>query len=97
MQVIVSELAVADIREGFAFYARQDIRVAQHFMATVTGKLRLLESIGGVHVRVHSCFRMLAFPFPFAIYYTMLSDTVVVRAVLDCRRSPKEHAERAKW
>lgn len=96
MQVIVSELAVADIREGYAFYARQDIRVAEHFMATVTGKLRLLESIGGVHVRVHKCFRMLAFPFPFAIYYSIRSDTVVVRAVLDCRRSPRRHADRTK-
>jgi len=96
MQVIVSELAVADIREGHAFYARQDIRVAEHFMETVTGKLRLLESIGGVHVRVHKCCRMLAFPFPFAVYYTIRSDTVVVRAVLDCRQSPRRHADRAK-
>lgn len=93
MQIIVSELAVADIREGYAFYARQDIRVAERFMETVTGKLRLLESIGGVHARVHRCFRMLAFPFPFAIYYTLRSDTVVVRAVLDCRREPKRHRD----
>lgn len=96
MQVIVSELAVVDIREGFAFYARQDIRVAQHFMATVTGKLRLLESIGGVHMRVHGCFRMLAFPFPFAIYYTIRSNSVVVRAILDCRRAPRRHTDRMK-
>ena len=96
MQVIVSELAVADIREGHAFYARQDIRVAEHFMETVSSKLRLLESIGGVHVRVHRCFRMLAFPFPFAIYYTICSDTVVVRAVLDCRRAPQRHTVRTK-
>lgn len=96
MQVIVSELAVADIREGYAFYARQDIRVAGHFMETLSSKLRLLESIGGVHVRVHGCFRMLAFPFPFAIYYAIRSDTVVVRAVLDCRRAPQRHSDRAK-
>lgn len=96
MQVIVSELAVADIREGHAFYARQDIRVAEHFVETVTSKLHLLESIGGVHVSVHKCFRMLAFPFPFAIYYAIRSDIVVVRAVLDCRRSPRTHADRAK-
>ena len=96
MQVVVSELAVADIREGYAFYARQDIRVAEHFMETVTGKLRLLESIGGVHVRVHRCFRMLAYPFPFAIYHTIRSGTVVVRAVLDCRRSPGLHTHRTK-
>ena len=96
MQVIVSELAVDDIREGYAFYARQDNRAAEHFMETISGKLRLLESIGGVHVRVHGCFRMLAFPFPFAIYYVIRSDTVVVRAVLDCRRTPQSHTDRAK-
>ena len=96
MQVIVSELAVADIREGYAFYARQDVRVAEHFIETVSSKLRLLETIGGVYVRVHHCFRMLAFPFPFAIYYTICSDTVVVRAVLDCRRSPQSHTDRVR-
>ncbi len=96
MQVIVSGLAVSDIREGYAFYARQDVRVAEHFIETVTSKLRLLETIGGVHVRVHHCFRMLAFPFPFAIYYTIRSDTVVVRAVLDCRQSPQHHSDRVK-
>jgi hypothetical protein len=32
--------------------------------------------------------RLLAARFPFAVYYTVAEDIVLVHAVLDCRREP---------
>jgi hypothetical protein len=37
---------------------------------------------------------MLASRFPWAIYYRLEKEEVVVRAVLDCRRDPARVAER---
>jgi hypothetical protein len=39
---------------------------------------------------------MLARRFPFAVYYRVESDGVVVYAVLDCRRDPAWTRERLK-
>ncbi|MDR0842296.1 MAG: type II toxin-antitoxin system RelE/ParE family toxin [Acidobacteriota bacterium] len=96
MQVIISELAAEDIRGAYAFYARQDAAVAERFVDTVMEKIFLLESIAGIHMKIHDSFRMLAFPFPYAIYYIIESEVVTVRAVLHCRRSPHVHATRNK-
>jgi hypothetical protein len=43
---------------------------------------------GGIHIKLWEYHRLLSKHFPFAIYYSVVEDTVLVMAVLDCRRNP---------
>ena len=43
----------------------------------------------GSHRVVYGSHRALAARFPYAIYYRVEADVVRVRAIIDCRRSPR--------
>jgi hypothetical protein len=42
----------------------------------------------GIHCMVFGYHRLLSKRFPFAVYYRVVDEAVLVTAVLDCRRSP---------
>lgn len=96
MQVVVSNLAKNDIDRGFAFYATGGEEVARRFVETILSRLSDLEGTAGIHAKIFGHYRMLAKPFPYAIYYDVDDGIVLVRAVLDCRRSPRLHQDRAR-
>ncbi len=96
MQVVVSNLAKDDIDRGFAFYASGGENLGIRFVETILDRLKVLESTAGIHAKVFGHYRLLAKPFPYVIYYDIEDGVVVVRAVLDWRRSPKLHRRRAR-
>ena len=96
MQIVLTSLAKTDIDRGFDFYMSDGEDIAIRFVETVLSKLSELESKAGIHAKVFRHYRMLIKPFPYAVYYDIVNGTVLVRAVLDCRRSPRMHRDRAK-
>jgi len=42
----------------------------------------------GIHGKQFGLYRMLAKPFPYAIYYDITDEFIIVTAVLDLRRNP---------
>ena len=80
--------AEQDLLDGIRFYERRGADVARHFLESVLADIRSLNRFAGVHARHGGYYRMIAKRFPFAIFYRVKGDRILVHAVLDCRRDP---------
>lgn len=88
MKVRILESARRDLRAGYNFYERQETGVGDYFLNSLFVDIDSLALYGGIHP-VRSGFHwVLASRFPYAIYYRIETQEVVIRAVLDCRRDP---------
>ena len=88
MKVRILESARRDLRAGYNFYERQETGVGEYFLNSVFADIDSLALYGGIHP-LRSGFRWaLASRFPWAVYYRIEKEDVVVRAVLDCRQDP---------
>jgi len=94
MKVRILESARRDLRGGHNFYERQEAGVGEYFLNSLIADIDSLALYGGIHPRRSGFHWMLASRFPWAIYYRVEKEVVVVRAVLDCRRDPARVAER---
>lgn len=88
MKLVLLPSAWDDLAEGFHFYEAQSSGLGDYFRESLIAEIERLPPVAGVHRRVFGSHRALAGKFPFAIYYTIADDTLLVRAVLDCRRDP---------
>ena len=74
---------------------RQQPGLGAYFRNSIYADLQALEETAGVHRIVYKNYhRALATRFPFALYYSVLEQTALVRAIVDCRRDPtwiREH------
>ena len=97
MTLLVLEAARDDLIAGFAFYEAREHGIGDHFLACLYSDVESLRIFGGIHRRVYKNLqRSLSDRFPFAIYYTVENNAVVVRAILDCRRNPSWIRSRLK-
>ena len=89
MKVQILDAAREDLVEGFGFYESSEQGIGGYFLACLYSDIESLRVFGGIHRRVYkNLHRSLSKRFPFAIYYTVEDDTVLVRAIQDCRRNP---------
>jgi plasmid stabilization system protein ParE len=88
LNVLILEKALRDLDEGYAFYERQSTGLGSYFEDSLFSDIDSLVVFAGVHSKVHGFYRALSKRFPFAIYYMMSDQQVLVHAVLDCRRDP---------
>ncbi len=89
MKLHILEAASDDLVEGFHFYERGEQGIGDYFLSCLYSDIESLKIFGGIHRRVYkNLHRSLSKRFPFAIYYTVENDTIIVRAILDCRRNP---------
>ena len=88
MNVRILESARRDLRDGYNFYERQEAGVGDYFLNSLFADIDSLALYGGIHPLRSGFHWMLASRFPYAIYYRVEKQQVVVRAVLDCRRDP---------
>lgn len=96
MRVRILESARRDLRQGYNFYERQQEGVGDYFLDTLFAEIDSLAIYAGIHSSKFGYYRLLSAKFPYAIYYRIDGDTVVVRAALDCRRDPAWIKERLK-
>jgi len=80
--------AERDLLAGFDFYEQLQSGVGTYFLDSLMSDIDALVLYGGVHRQVYGFHRALSKRFPFAIYYRLVEDVVIVVAVLDCRRRP---------
>jgi plasmid stabilization system protein ParE len=89
MKLRILDAASDDLVEGFDFYERNEQGIGDYFLSCLYSDIESLKIFGGIHRRVYkNLHRSLSKRFPFAIYYTIEGGTVIVLAVLDCRRNP---------
>ncbi len=86
--VLTSEFANEDLRQSEDFYELQAENLGVYFFDTLIADIESLSFYGGIHVKHFGFHRMLAKRFPYAIYYYIKDDLVVVIGVLDLRSKP---------
>ena len=88
MKLKILESARRDLRRGYDFYEAQQVGIGDYFLDTLTAEIGALVLHAGIHPSKGGYHRVISRTFPYAIYYRMKADEVVVHAVLDCREHP---------
>ena len=86
--LIVTELAHEDLQKAKDFYDEQALYLGDYFIDSMFVDLESLCFYGGIHEQHFGYFKMLAKRFPFAIYYDIEEENIVVHAILDTRQNP---------
>ncbi len=96
MEVRILGSAEKDLEKGWRFYELKRSGLGWYFLDSLFSDIDSLKYFGGIHMQIFEYKRMLSKRFPFAIYYKIKDETVIVYAVLDCRRNPEKIMERLK-
>ena len=88
MKIRILSSAERDLEDGYHFYESQSPNLGSYFLDSLYSDIDSLAYFGGIHQIVFGYHRQLSKRFPFAVYYRILDDVVVVFAILDCRRNP---------
>jgi plasmid stabilization system protein ParE len=90
MKIQILPSAIEDLENGRDFYDQQGEGLGQYFLDSLFADIDSLILYRGVHSVHWGYHRMLSRRFPYAVYYRLIEDTVVVWRVLDCRQHPKK-------
>ena len=88
MRIQILDAAEKDIEEGFRFYESQYPDLGAYFLDSLFSDIDSLAYFAGIHRVVFGYYRMLSKRFPFAVYYRVKKEMVLISAVLDLRRNP---------
>jgi len=89
MKIVILPSARDDLADGFDFYEEQQEGLGDYFEESLFSDIDSLRLYAGIHRKVFGYHRLLSKRFPYAVYYLMELDTIIVKAVLDCRRDPR--------
>ena len=88
MKIRILASASRDLIEGYRFYEKQAAGIGTYFLDSLYSDIDSLMISAGMHsVHFGRYHRLLSKRFPFAIYYRVEDQSVLVHAVLDCRRN----------
>jgi plasmid stabilization system protein ParE len=91
MKIRLLKSAFNDLADGRDFYERQGEGVGEYYLNSLFSDIDSLALYAGVHRRVFGFHRLLSKRFPYAIYYEIETENmVVVYRVLDCRQNPRK-------
>jgi plasmid stabilization system protein ParE len=89
MKIRITSSASNDLIDGFKFYENQSEGVGSFFLDSIYSDIESLVITAGIHQKFFGdYFRMLSQRFPFAIYYKLENQVILIYAVLDCRKNP---------
>jgi len=91
--IILLEDVSTDIKQAKDFYERQNKGLGDYFKDTIISDIESLWLYAGIHKKIFSLHRLLSKRFPYAIYYKIENDIVIIYAVLDLRQNPKNILE----
>ena len=81
MIVKLHEQARLDIKRGIAFYDEQSVGLGSYFQTMVIAAIDSLQFFPALHPVIRGYRRMLVDKFPFAVYYKIYKDKVIVFSV----------------
>jgi hypothetical protein len=96
MKIKILESAIRDLLQGHRFYEQQEKGLGGYFIDSLFSDIDSLQIYAGIHSIHFKKYRLLSKRFPFAIYYSIQNDIVLVHAVLDCRQDPFKTSNRLK-
>jgi len=90
MKIKLLSSAVEDLYRGRLFYEKQGEGLGEYFFDSLFSDIDSLTLYGGIHPKVFGYHRLLSKRFPYAIYYKVEEESViVVWRVLGLRRNPR--------
>jgi plasmid stabilization system protein ParE len=96
MKIKILESATQDLLHGYRFYEQQEQGLGAYFLDSLFSDIDSLQIFAGIHRSYFGKNRLLAKRFPYAVYYSIQHDIVLVHAVLDCRRDPNKISKKLK-
>ena len=94
--MIIRPEAEADLANARSWYERQRAGLGAEFLLCVEEVLERIDRTPEMYrVVYHDVRRALTRRFPYAVYYRMAGNTVVVLGILHTRRDPREWQSRA--
>ena len=97
MKIKLLSSAMEDLYEGRLFYEKQGEGLGEYFFDSLFSDIDSLTLYGGIHPQFFGYHRMLSKRFPYAVYYRVEEESVVVVwRVLDLRRNPRRIRESLK-
>ena len=89
MTLELREEAVADLEQAAAFYEKQEKGMGAFFEDRLLEDLEHLRVFRPLLARKFLAFqRTISARFPYAIYFSIEGERILIHAVLDCRRHP---------
>ena len=89
MKLRILDTASQDLTDGYRFYEKQETGLGAYFLDSLFSDIDSLQLYAGIHAVFFECYhRALSKRFPFAIYYRLVDQEVLIYAVLDCRSNP---------
>ena len=89
MRIKILSSAVEDLHAGRLFYEKQSEGLGDYFLNSLFSDIDSLCLFAGVQSKVLGYYRLLSKRFPYAVYYSVDDDDVVIRRVLGLRRDPE--------
>ena len=80
--------AERDLLAGIEFYNDREHGLGDYFADCLLSDLSSLQHFAGIHAKYFGSFRSISKRLPFAIYYELEENRVVVTAILDMRQKP---------
>jgi hypothetical protein len=80
--------AELDLRSGETFYNERELGLGDYFVDSLFSDLSSLQHYAGIQAKHFGCCRLISKRFPFAVYYELEEERVVVIAILDMRKNP---------
>ncbi|MBI4621278.1 MAG: type II toxin-antitoxin system RelE/ParE family toxin [Desulfobacterales bacterium] len=97
MKIKILNSANRDLIDGFYFYEKQTEGLGTYFLDTLFSDIDSLKIYARIHsIHFEKYHRLLSKRFPFAVYYRVENDIILIHAVLDCRRNPAWIRKRLK-
>lgn len=96
MKVKVLRSAFDDLIDGRRFYDLQGDNLGDYFFNTLFSEIDSLVLHAGIHSKSQEYYRNLSSTFPYAIYYRIIDNEVVVFRVLDCRQDSRKTRSKLK-
>ncbi len=94
MKIKILPAAMDDLSDGRLFYEKQGEGLGEYFFDSLFSDIDSLILYAGIHPIVFGYHRMLSKRFPYAIYYNVKeNDIIVVWRILDLRRDPKKNRQ----
>jgi plasmid stabilization system protein ParE len=90
MKIEILTSAYDDLKKGRIFYEAQTENLGDYFFDSLFSDIDSLILYAGIHQKIFGYYRLLSRRFPYAIYYKIESENIVVWRVLDCRQKPEK-------
>ena len=88
MKIKILASALSDLKKGFNFYEKQSKGLGNYFLDSLYSDVDSLLITAGIHpIYSKNYHRLLSKRFPFAIFYKVKNNHVLVYAILDCRKN----------